>query len=163
MGIFGATHGWGGQKVPLPKICHTYPTMTKLGTVIAYLKKIQKYMDHVTQPLTSADISIFSPEISKFCYIKKYRYRLYFSFSWVFKDLLINLVKILMMWAKMTTPGLLKITVFWNKGYDVITSVDDIINKILSHDSNYIVDVLMWPKFGNCSMSMSEVITTLTL
>ena len=68
-----------------------------------------------------------------------------------------------MMWAKMTTPGLLKITVFWNKGYDVITSVDDIINKILSHDSNYIVDVLMWPKFGNCSMSMSEVITTLTL
>ena len=68
-----------------------------------------------------------------------------------------------MMSAKMATPGLLKITVFWNKGYDVITSVDDIINKILSHDSNYIVDVLMWPKFGNCSMSMSEVITTLTL
>ena len=68
-----------------------------------------------------------------------------------------------MIWANMATPRLLKITVFWNKGYDVITSVDDIINKILSHDSNYIVDVLMWPKFGNCSMSMSEVITTLTL
>ena len=63
-----------------------------------------------------------------------------------------------MMSAKMTTPGLLKITVFWNKGYDVITSVDDTINKILSHDSNYIVDVLMWP-----SISMSEVIKTLTL
>ena len=30
-------------------------------------------------PLSSADISIFSPEISKFCYIKKYRYRLYFG------------------------------------------------------------------------------------
>ena len=26
----------------LPKICHTYPTMMKLGTVIPYLKKIQK-------------------------------------------------------------------------------------------------------------------------
>ena len=27
---------------PLPKICHKYPTMMKLGTVIPYLKKIQK-------------------------------------------------------------------------------------------------------------------------
>ena len=26
----------------LPKISHTYPTMVKLGTVIPYLKKIQK-------------------------------------------------------------------------------------------------------------------------
>ena len=52
-------------------------------------------MNHVTQPLTSAEISIFSPEISKFCYIKKCRYRLHFStelsnyfrFSRVFTDL----------------------------------------------------------------------------
>ena len=36
-------------------------------------------MNHVTHPFTSADISIFSPEISKFCYIKKYRYSLYFD------------------------------------------------------------------------------------
>ena len=45
MGIFGAAHGWGGKKAPpprLPKICHAYPTMMKLGTVIPYLKKIQK-------------------------------------------------------------------------------------------------------------------------
>ena len=27
---------------PLPKICHTYPTMMKLGTAIPYLRKIQK-------------------------------------------------------------------------------------------------------------------------
>ena len=80
MGLFGTTHGWGrGQKELLPKICHTYPTMMKLGTVIPYPKKIQKYMNHVTHPLSSADISIFSPEISKFCYMKKYRYRLYFD------------------------------------------------------------------------------------
>ena len=32
--------------------------------------------------------------------------------------------------------------------------------KNLSRDSNYIVDVLMWPKFGNCSISMRQVITT---
>ena len=48
-----------------------------------------------------------------------------------------------MMSAKMVTPGLLKITVFGNKGYDVIISVDDVTNKILSRDSNYIVDVFM--------------------
>ena len=65
-----------------------------------------------------------------------------------------------MMLAKMATPGFLKITVFWNKGYDVIISVDDVTNKILSRDSNYIVHVFMWLKFGNCSISMSEVITT---
>ena len=63
-----------------------------------------------------------------------------------------------MMSAKMATPGLLKITVFWNKGYDVIISVDDVTNKILSRDSNYIVDVVMWPKFGNSSICIREVI-----
>ena len=45
--------------------------------------------------------------------------------------------------AKMVTPGFLKITVFSNKGYDVIIPVDDVIKKNLSRDSNYIVDVFM--------------------
>ena len=58
----------------------------------------------------------------------------------------------------MATPGLLKIKVFWNKGYDVIISYHDVTNKILSRDSNYIVDVTMWPKFDNSSISMREVI-----
>ena len=40
--------------------------------------------------------------------------------------------------ANMTTPGLLKMTV-----YSAIIPVDDVTNKILSRDSNYIVDVLM--------------------
>ena len=31
MGIFGAAYGWGGQK-GLHKICHTYPTMMKVGS-----------------------------------------------------------------------------------------------------------------------------------
>ena len=30
--------------------------------------------------------------------------------------------------------------------------------KTLSHDSNYIVDLVMWPKFGNSSISMIQVI-----
>ena len=64
-----------------------------------------------------------------------------------------------MMSAKMATPGLCRITVFWSKGYDIIP-VHDVTNKILSRDSNYIVDVVMWPKFGNFSISMREVILT---
>ena len=70
------------------------------------------------------------------------------------------MVTILMMSAKMATPGLLKIKVFWNKGYDVIISVHDVTNKILSRDSNYNVNVVMWPKFGNSSISVREVIIT---
>ena len=36
----------------------------------------------------------------------------------------------------------------------------DVTNKILSCESNYVVDVAMWPNFGNSSVSMREVITT---
>ena len=65
-----------------------------------------------------------------------------------------------MMSVKMATPGLLKITVFWNEGYDVIIPVNEVTNKVLSRDSNYTVDVFMWPKFGKSNISMREVITT---
>ena len=42
----------------------------------------------MTHPLSSPDISIFSPEISKFCNIKKYRIHNFNSFNFilVFKD-----------------------------------------------------------------------------
>ena len=60
--------------------------------------------------------------------------------------------------AKMTTLGLLKIKIFWEKGYDVLIYVHDVTNEILSSDSNYIIDVVMWPKFGNPSISTREVI-----
>ena len=77
-------------------------------------------MNHVPHPLSSADISFFSPEISKFCYIKKYRYRSHFHLEFLillafFKSLqiaLIDLVTILMMPVKMATLRLLKIKVF---------------------------------------------------
>ena len=38
--------------------------------------------------------------------------------------------------------------------------VDDVTYKILSHDSNYIVNLFIWPKFGNSSIFMREVIST---
>ena len=59
--------------------------------------------------------------------------------------------------ANLATLGLLKIRLFRNEGYDVIISVHDVNNKILSRDSNYIVDMVMWPKFDNSSNSMREV------
>ena len=65
-----------------------------------------------------------------------------------------------MMSTKMATPGLLKIAVFQNKGYNVIIRVDDVTNKILLSDWNYIADLLMWLNFGNSGISMREVTTT---
>ena len=54
--------------------------------------------------------------------------------------------------AKIATLGILKKNFFWKKGYEVIISVHDVTNKILSRDSNYIVNVIMWLKFGNSSI-----------
>ena len=125
-------------------------------------------MIHVTHLLDSTDISIFLPKINNFCYIKKYRYRFhldaYFLILLTFLEslmiVLINKVKILMMSAKMATRGVLKIKFFGKKDYDVITSVHEFNNKIPSRDSNYNVNVVMWPKFGNSSISVREVIIT---
>ena len=64
-----------------------------------------------------------------------------------------------MMLAEMATPGPLKITVFWDKGYDVIISLVDTTNKMLSRDSNYIADLFIWQNFGNTSISMRVIIT----
>ena len=57
--------------------------------------------------------------------------------------------------------GLLKIKVYWNKGYDIIIYVHpDITNKISSHDLNDIIDVFIRPKFDDSSISMREVVIT---
>ena len=52
------------------------------------------------------------------------------------------MVTILMMPVKMANLGLLKKKVFSNKGYRMMISVYDVINKSLSRDSNYVVDVV---------------------
>ena len=62
--------------------------------------------------------------------------------------------------AKLVTLGLLKIKVFWNKYNDVVIYVHDVTNQILSRASNYTVDAVMWPHFGNSSIYMREVIIT---
>ena len=58
MDLFVVAHGWGEglrdvkRKILLrERICRTYPTMMKLGTVILYLQKIQKiYKPRDTSP-----------------------------------------------------------------------------------------------------------------
>ena len=56
----------------------------------------------------------------------------------------------------MANPALFKIKIFWNKGDDIIVYVLDVPSKILLRESNYIVDVVMGPKFGNSSGFMIE-------
>ena len=55
-----------------------------------------------------------------------------------------NMFSILMMSAKLANPGLLQTIAFWKWSYDVIISVQDITNKTLWCDPNYIVDLGMW-------------------
>ena len=63
--------------------------------------------------------------------------------------------------AKLDTLDLLKIEAFSNKSYDIIISVYDVTNKILSRESNYIVDMVT--KFGISKISMREVLITSVL
>ena len=113
---------------PLPKICYTYPTLMKLGTFLPYLKKMQKvYKSRDTdldfcwhqhfftgnqQVLLHQDIQM---QIALWYIISNS-----FNFSESLKIVLINTVTISMMSAKMATPDLIKLKVFWSKGYDVI-------------------------------------------
>ena len=125
--FFGAAPGWG-----VPKSVTYIVQWWNLAQL--YLKNIQKiYLNHVTHPLGSADISIFLTEISKFCDIKKYRYWLHFGKKFLIllifldpsKIVLINMVTILMMSEKRATPGLLKKVYFEIK---VMTSYIEIIH-----------------------------------
>ena len=118
------------------------------------IQRSKKYVNHVTHFLSCADINIFSPEISNICHIKKYRYRLHFlriiSNSF-------NLFFIFFFWegegslqaVLIKMVGLYKIKILWNKLHH---------NFCLRRGLNYIVNVAMWPKFGNSTISMKEVI-----
>ena len=135
-----------GQKAPfLPKICHTYPIMMKLGTIIPYLKEIQKLYKSRDTPL-------------KFCWHRAFYQRKSAMFECLLilfeslKVVLINMIAVLMVSARLATSGLLKVKIFWNEGHDVIFPAHEDINKILSFDSNYIVDMVIWAKFGNPSI-----------
>ena len=131
----------GVKKTLLSKICHTYPTLMKLSTVIPFVKKIQKNT-YITwhAPWFLLILAFFHRKSAIFsisantgidCILMHKFYRS-FKFFESLKVVLVNMIEFLMMSAKLATWGLLKIMVFWNKGYDIIASVCDITNKILS-------------------------------
>ena len=80
-------------------------------------------------------------------------YFLNFTFSKSLRVALITIIAILLMSAKLATPVILKTNVYWNKRYHFIIYFNNVTNKNLSRDSNYIVDMMIWPKFGNSSIS----------
>ena len=59
------------------------------------------------------------------------------------KIFFINTFTVLVMSAKLATPGLLKVKIFQNKGYDITFLDFNVTSKILSRDSNYIIDVFI--------------------
>ena len=142
----------------VPSSLKSYLTIMKPGTVIPYLKKIQQIYQSRDTPLEFCWHQRFTGNQQLF-YIKKYWYMLHFH-TWF-------LIFLNFFWAlkgcfnkngcNIDDVSKIKTKVFWNKGYDVNISVHGVTTKILSRDSNYIVDVVMWPKFGNSSISMWEV------
>ena len=74
----------------------------------------------MTHPLSPTDISIFSPEIRNFHYIKKFSCRLHFNTKFLnilnffkcLKVVLINMVAILIVSAKLATLGPVEIKTF---------------------------------------------------
>ena len=63
------------------------------------------------------------------------------------------MVAILMMPVNLATKSLIKIKSFWNKSDDVIIFVHDVTNKILLHESNYIV------KFNNLGLALGMALS----
>ena len=156
MGIFRAAHVLGGAKRPpsLKSVTHILQWWNL--PVIPYLKKIQKiYQSRDTPPefcwhqhfFTGNQQILLYQEIQiqiAFWYIISNS----FTFSWNFEDFSINLVIILMVSAKMPTPGPLEITVFWNKGYGVIDSCR------WRHQQNFIIWFKLHCRFVHVTQSL---------
>ena len=140
----------------------------KLSTVIPYLKKIQIYKSRDTLLKICWHRYFFTGNQQLKLYQEiqiqaSFYYEISnnsFNFFESLKVFLINIATILMIPAKLVTLGLFKIKTFWNRGYDVKIFVQQVTNRILLHDSNYFVDVVIWPKFDKSSISIREVIIT---
>ena len=92
MSSLGVAHRCWGKRSPFPKICHTYPTIMKLGTVIPYLMKIQKIYESRDAPVEfcchkhfftwNQQILLYQEIQIAFWYIVFSS----FNFFWMFKD-----------------------------------------------------------------------------
>ena len=80
MALFVVIHRWQRAKgFPSKNLSHILYITMKFGTVITYIKKTQNiYKSSDTSHEFLWHQHLFT-EISNFCYIEKYRYRLYFN------------------------------------------------------------------------------------
>ena len=76
---------------------------------------------------------LFLPESSKFV----------LTFIESTKVALVNMISIFTMSTKLATQSLVKIKWLGNEGYEIIVFVFDVTNKILSHESNVVVLVVI--------------------
>ena len=146
----------GSKKTPLPKMSRTYISMMKLGTVIYVLPKEDTKNILITwnSPWVLLTSAFFDRKLEILLYQKiqiliAFWYIISNSLNifWVLKDVLINMVTILVMSTKMATLGFLKITMFLSmKSHQNFITWPD-----------YIVDVVMWPKFGKKSKKVLGV------
>ena len=118
--------------------------------------------DEILQIYTLPNLYICEPrETPVFC-----RHSHFFIWNWHFllyskiqiNVALLSVTEILMIPIKLATQDIFKIKVFWNEEYDFITSVYSVINESFSRVLNYVVDLVIWPKFGNSSISFTEVV-----
>ena len=108
----------------------------------------------MTHLSSSADISIFHRKWAKFAISEKTNIDCILAhnsldFSWVFKD-----------FFDKHGYNLHDVTKIGYSIGNAIVPDFDVTNKIFSRDFNYIVDVVMWPKFGSSNISVKEVIIT---
>ena len=143
--LFGAAHGYE------VKICQIYRTLMKLGKVIFYLKKIQKYIDLVSSA-TSLEfcwhhIIIFYQKLPSFVISRNT------NIDWV---LILSFYLLLAFKCSFNKNGFnfndgsqicysraSEAKGIFNKAYDVVSFAYNVPNKKLLCDSNYIVDVVM--------------------
>ena len=67
------------KALPPHKICHTYPTMMKLGAVIPYLKKVKKIYELRDTRLEFCWHQPFFTANQQILLYQEYRYRLQFD------------------------------------------------------------------------------------
>ena len=70
---------WQGRRTQLLKSVTNILQCWNLAQSCFTLRRSKRHINHATHSMHSADISIFSPKISNFCYIKKNDYRLHFN------------------------------------------------------------------------------------
>ena len=94
MGFFEAAHEWLAKKASSLKSVTYILQWWNLAQLCFTQRRSEKYMNNVTHFWVLLISTFFLLEISKFCYFKKYKYRLYFNtsflilltFCWIFTD-----------------------------------------------------------------------------